>query len=236
MPDDPDMLEESTDLEPEAGTSADQTTTPPPWGDDFDAQRAWDTIQKQRAREEELEKDAKAYQRLQSDDDAFREFLEAKGLTLDDGSDDDEDDEFAEEPDPVLSEINELKAWREQQEQERAEARKRADLDAFNAHLEELAEGSGVELTARERKLLLQESLEAAGTRDKWVTGEATEAAFKEHLAWREGISKGAVKKLVAGKKAPHVPSGGQAATHVPSLDNDQERIDHMVRKLQANT
>lgn len=43
---------------PEAGAAqqAGQTPQTPPWGDDFDPERAWNTIQKLREREKELEK------------------------------------------------------------------------------------------------------------------------------------------------------------------------------------
>jgi hypothetical protein len=42
-------------------------------------------------------------------------------------------------------------------------------------------------------------------------------------------------RKWAQGKRAPHIAPHGQAATEVPNLDNRQDRIDFMVRRLQEN-
>lgn len=43
-------------------------------------------------------------------------------------------------------------------------------------------------------------------------------------------------RKWAKGKRsAPHIAPNGQAATEVPNLDNRQERVDYMVRRMQEN-
>jgi hypothetical protein len=40
-------------------------------------------------------------------------------------------------------------------------------------------------------------------------------------------------REWAKGKRAPHIAPNGQAATEVPNLDNRQDRVDWMVRRLQ---
>src|SRR5688500_13361811 len=91
----------------------------PPWGDDFDAQRAWETITKLRG----FEKQAKEFERIQSDDDARAEWLKSQGYEIaDDEPDDSDDEELFEEDDPIApvrTELEEIKQWKAQQEAEK---------------------------------------------------------------------------------------------------------------------
>lgn len=88
MADDPDDLAEEpveTAQEPVEPTTAEPEAEAHPWGEDFDPERAWNTIQNLR----QFEKQAKEYERLRSDPDAIYELARQAGLV-----------EEAEDPEP----------------------------------------------------------------------------------------------------------------------------------------
>jgi len=68
----------------------DQPSPPPPWGDDFDAQRAWNTIQRQRETERDLRTQLQARdrermtetERAQAERDQFRQERDEAQLEL----------------------------------------------------------------------------------------------------------------------------------------------------------
>ena len=167
---DPDLVDESA----EAAQSVEVADgSPPPWGDDFDAARAWQTISHLRGREKELESDAKAWKRFREDEDARRETLTELGYSIADDDDEDLDDEdFDDEPvtqvpKALQKELDELKTWRSQQEQKEAR-------QAFDDHLNSLAQGAEIELSPFERRAILAASIEAG------FKPQHTEKAFKE--------------------------------------------------------
>jgi hypothetical protein len=54
------------------------------------------------------------------------------------------------------------------------------------------------------------------------------------HQLWQER-NDARQQEWARSKRAPMFSPGGQTATEVPNLDNDQERQDYMTRRLQAN-
>ncbi len=204
-------------VEPDNTPSVEESA---PWGDDFDANRAWNTIQNLRAREKELEKDAAEYKRLTSDPDAYYEHGTRQGwVELEDTPEEPEDAE----PDdaPWSRDVAELKAWKEQQEQAAA-------LDAFNSDLNKLAGDAEVELSAAQRKLIMVESLN-----NGW-NQKATAEAFESLKADLEAQEQRAIDRYLASKKAPSPPRAGKAGEAVFDPTDRDARQRRMAEVAQA--
>jgi hypothetical protein len=211
---DEDATADTADAAQSEATDDTSTDAPPPWGDDFDAARAWNTISHLRGREKELEPVAKALERLRSgeDRDTFREIAATFGYEI---PEDDEPDDDGLEDDPVADvrkQVSELAAWRAQQENERK-------LSAHFDQVNKLAEGAEIALTDHERKLIFNEALT-----EKGLDTKLTEAAFQSIAAYRDEIRKQAIEGYRGSKKAPTVPPAGKSATQVPDLDSDKDR------------
>lgn len=132
--------------------------------------------------------------------------LEEYGLQWAEPDDTDLDDEDEDDPiAPLSREVEELREWRQQQEEN-------ADLAAFAADVDRLADGT--KLSQEDREFILNRSV-AHG----W-NSEATERAFKEWQDWREQIRKDAIAEYGKSKKAPFVSKVGQGATDAPDLDS----------------
>lgn len=223
---DPELVDESAD-----NTQSVETTdsSPPPWGDDFDAARAWQTISHLRKREQELESDAKAWKRFREDEDARRETLAELGYEFEEADDEDGPDEFEVDTAPVQipkalqKELDELKAWRSQQEQR--EAKK-----AFDDHISELAAQSEVSLTQFEKQAVLAASVQAG------FNPKSTEAAFKELLDYKRAEEQRIIEQYGASKKAPRFSSSGKSATNVKPIHEmtAKERQEYMLERFQT--
>jgi hypothetical protein len=222
MPDTPDIeAAESA----EAAQDAVQDDAPShPWGDDFDAERAWNTIQNLRAREKELEPVAKAFQRLESgeDIDTFKALAEKHGFEIpedDDVSDALYDDDGDGDDDPVDPRLSKVEKWIEEQEARAAKA-------AFDEHLERLQTENEIELPKPLQEAIYVQSINSG------FGPKATEAAFnavKEALAERD---KRVVESYLESKKAPHVSATGQSATENPDLSDEQTRQRWMIDRV----
>lgn len=210
---------EETPAEPEAVETTESTDSPP-WGEDFDAQRAWNTIQTLRGEVKEAKQGAQEVdvETLLRDPQRYAEVLDALGLEEVDEDPDqyDEDEEFVDPYEQRLSGVEEQMA--RQQEMD--------DLRAFSSHLQTLAQGAEVELTERDRQVLLNASQEYG------FNPEATEKAFKEYLEERKTFEKRVIEDYIKSKKnAPHVSTVGTNANEVPDLDDDQTRQKWMAER-----
>ena len=221
------MSDQSAEPTPEeVGTSQSEAGSPPPWGDDFNAERAWQTITHLRGREKELESAAKAYERLQEDEDARLEQLQKWGFEIEDGADDDEEDlpdygEEEEQPahDPRVDVL---------QEQLNSVLQANA-IREFNEDLDSAAKEAGVTLSQRDRVIVQRESMENG------FNPQATRNALNALKEEREELRKQAIEEYRSSKKAPHVSSVGRGATQVPDLDDQEQRIAWMTERAQAN-
>jgi hypothetical protein len=209
----------------EAAQSAPETTdAPPPWGEDFDAARAWQTITHQRKREAELETVAKEYERLKSDPDAQKEFLSTLGYEVED-----DDDMFDEQPQEnpevaaLKKQLEDLSTWRDREEAQRREA-------AFNADLDRLADKAEVELDPEDRELI---AYLASKNGPENFTPQAVEQAFEALLARYEQNAQRSMERMKKGKKAPVVtPAGTSAVPTPPNLDSHADRVKHMLERM----
>lgn len=221
--DDPTVADEGQAEAPQS-EAEEPTSTPVPWGDDFDPERAWKTITHLRDREKELEPNAKALERLRAgeDRDTFRELAEKFGYEIPDDEDDiEEPEDETVEDDPNNKRLAEIE--RKIQEREAAEAAKQ-----FEDHLDQLATGKEVELTSRQRKQILRDSLEAG------FSPEATEKAFNDLIEELSEYEKRAIERYTGSKKTPAVPPSGKSATQVPDLSNEKERHEWLKQRLAA--
>lgn len=128
-----------------------------------------------------------------------------------------EEDPYAAQLTPLQKELEELKAWK--QEQEAAKV-----ASSIRSHVDSLSTEAGVTLTDRDKEIIFSQAV--GGDQ---ISAESTEAAFKAHLEWRN-----ALLESVQAKPAPARPGTGQAATKQPDLDNEQERIAWMSARLQG--
>ena len=221
MSDELDLAAESADATAEPSTP-EAPDAPAPWGDNFDPDRAWRTITHLRDRERELESSAKAYQRLQEDETALREFLAEKGYEL---PDEDEDlDIDVEDDDPVAplrSEMESIKEYIAEQKAERT-------VDAFAKHLNELSTSAELELSDRDKQIVFRDALDLGG-----LTKANTEKAFKAHTEWLQELDSRLRQGWQEKKKAPTPATNtGKSATQVPDLDNDAARHAWLIEQV----
>lgn len=189
----------------------------PPWGDDFDAQRAWSTIQNLRG----VEKEYKEFQQNLRDPEKGPELLGEYGYELeaDDGEDADEwdDDQFGLEDevpqeDPNAKRLEELEAHIQRLDEQE-------DIKEFTSHLDDLAKDDEVELSDRDREYLFLASQKLG------FNPEATEKAWKEWVDGRKQYEQSVIEKYVGGKKnIPQVSKAGTSANEKPNLDDRNER------------
>ena len=222
MPDTPDI--EAAESAEAAQDAVPDNPSENPWGEDFDAPRAWNTVQNLRAREKELEPAAKAFSRLESgeDFDTFKTLAEKYGFEVaeeEPGSDALYDDDDDGDDDPVDPRLSKVEKWIEEQEARAAKA-------AFDEHLERLQTENELELPKPLQEAIYVQSI------NNGFGPKATEAAFnavKEALSERD---KRVVESYLESKKAPHVTPAGQSATESIDLHDPKQRQDRMIERL----
>lgn len=208
--------------EAETDTQGDVTSdapTTPPWGDDFQAEKAWSTIQAQRAAEKELKSELQRLKRLEEDENAWLEHGREKFPDQFAADDESPEDEFLEDDDePEVMTKAEFKAWQAEQEAARlAEANQQqfaADLDRFVGDRELSEYGNG------------------------WIhnqTYDGPEDLEKAVNSWfdYEDELRGSKPR---NKKAAHVVTGGKAVTGtVDYSEMTRDQInEHMVARARA--
>lgn len=197
-----------------------------PWGDDFDAQRAWDTITKLRG----FEKQAKEFERIQSDEEARAEWLKSQGYEItddDEEADDPDEEDFEFEDDERPTEVRDPRV--DDLLAERAQTQIRTDLDRFNAE-------SGWELDDDDRRAIEVRARLQGG--DKGFGPKELEAAHKWFIDRLERAASAGVERAKKPKpKAPHVTRGGKAATETPGWNDMtwEQQAEEMARRVQAN-
>lgn len=203
------------------------TQLPEGWEGEWNPDRAKATIERLRGREKELSAIEKQWNALQNDDQAFQEFVTQRGFTFED--DEPEEDawgpdtqEFADEVNPLDERLSKAEQFIQQQEAER-------ELGAVNAHVNELAQSAGIELSDVERDSLLRAAY-AEGTPYK----NLTEKAFQTHLAWRKDFEEKVKKDYLKSKRAPAPPQPGVAGEEAPDPRDHKGRKARIAARLAA--
>lgn len=222
------MADQEATPEAEAASASE---TPAPWGEDFNPERAWNTISHLRGVEKELEPKAKQYERLVNgeDPDAVQEILEKYGYEISNDDDEEEEtDELAEWEDPTAAELAalkkeqaELKAWKDAQEGMQQVA-------AFESTVDALAEKDHVELEDFHKLYIAQQ---VSGN----PTPKAIEKAYTDLKSRLEEGQKKTIGNHIKSKSAPSGPGGGESASEVPDLNSRAEIVAHMQSKMQQD-
>lgn len=220
--DEPNEITETTeDQSSEAAETAAEGSDSPPWGDDFDAQRAWNTIQNLRSETKELKQQSQRARELEQqwdDDEALLARLRERGYEFED--DEQYNDQGYDDPDERIT----------RQEARLAQLEAENARRAFNADLDELASDAGVKLSARDRQII------EGDTTKYGANPAALEKAFKEYVEERKAYEKSVIDAYVKGKKsAPRVPKVGSEATERLDLDDRAERVAAMVERYQQS-
>lgn len=215
-----------------AQAAVEQSNPTPPWGDDFNAERAWKLVEDLRDDKEKLSSKASRYE---TDLDAFRELAEKHGFEIPDG--DDEYDGFEadygaastdEEPyeDPYDSRLTRLEQWEQEQ-------RLRADLDGLSAHVDELASEANLELSDEMKDLAMRLAVQDP----QKIGPQQTQEAFKTFLGVLQGYGERYKDEYLKSKRADPGPQPGTAGEQKfdPKSPNaDQERQARIAARLTA--
>lgn len=212
--------------EPIAAETA-ETSDAPPWGEDFDPERAWNTIQTQRAEAKELKQSAQRARELEAqwdDEDAHFAFLANRGYQFGDDEEDDLDLYEDEGPDPTIEELKAVKADLAELRQDKAERE-------FNADLSKLAKAAEVTLSERDRKLIQHATNEGGGN------PSALKKAFEQWDEERKAYETEVIERYRESKKAPHVSKVGKQATDTPDYENmsRSDRVKAMAERVNVD-
>lgn len=214
---------------------APSTEAPPPWGEDFSPERAWQTITHLRGREKELEPHHKTLERLQSgeDLDTFRRLAEKYGFEVPDEVEDELEDDGGEE-DPRDQQLKQLEERLSRQEQQYVERTRREQWAGWTDHVKQLADAEGYELSERDLKRLAFESADEANFP---IEPAAAKKILSDYLAESEEIAKARMERWKSSKKAPHVSPAGKAGSGPkPDLTTTQGREAYFRERLGGTT
>lgn len=201
-------------VEPQVEAPAtERPVMPDGWTGEFDPHRAKATIDRLREFERQVNN-------LGSDPDAAARFMaERHGWELADDEPvyDAPDDEGFD--DPHASEIAELKAWKESQEQQQTEA-------AIASHVGELTAESDLSL---EEKQWLFEQAKAPG-----FTEKRTEQLVSQYLARAKAREEAAIERYLESKRAPAPPQEGKAGEPKPDPWDSDARAARIAARITA--
>jgi hypothetical protein len=161
---------------------------------------------------------------------------EALGIEFDEGEPpaDDEDHQDPFEPyDARIAALEERDNRRESEQQELENAR--AVREILDAQLEELMPGAKHPDPEVAKGVRFDQDQVLAYAINALPVGEdGLPPIALAHQLWQERAD-ARQQEWARSKRAPMFSPGGQTATEVPNLDNDQERQDYMTRRLMAN-
>lgn len=199
-----------------------------PWGDDFQPDRAWQAIQNGRQTEKELKERLQSEQSVWDDENALLARIAEKYPHLIAEEDEDDIPELEDEDDdPVVHDprVDDLLAWREEQQVARAQ-------EAFDQHYNELAAAAkqqhGVDLPAE----MFAGAIVAAAMQDpRGLTRDTTEETFSKLVEWAKA------QKAAEQPQVPSPPPTGRqgAIDHKPGDRNSRrERIANILASQQT--
>jgi hypothetical protein len=201
-------------------------TSSPPWGDDFDPDRAWKAIQSGRETEKELKERLRAEQSVWDDEDALYQKLSEKYPDwVTDGASEEpvDDDEFEDDDDPRDQELKELRERQSAHDEWIAEQKNQASIKAYNADVDEVQTAREVEFDEDDRVLIAQKA--ASYTNGGGFTKKELEKAVDWLIARDERIAQARFEKVKSSKRAPHVSAAGKAGKGPqPDMDTIEGR------------
>ena len=243
LDDDPTMADESAD-EPTEQSAVEAETpdveapvsedAPPPWGEDFDPSRAWNTITHLRDREKELAKQVKEFERLRSDPEAQRAFLNELGYELEDEPEETADDDEPEYDDPAMARIAALEKRLAEKERTESEAAGRAALEEQVEYAKKRMDATFEQLQvsdADEREWIVNKALTLDPIVDE--NGRQVPDIATAHKAFNELFTR--KQKAWADTKNAPVVQPGTAGTQVPDLSDPEQRHEWMRQRLLAS-
>lgn len=186
MSEDPTQAAESAEI---AQSAVESEGSPAPWGDDFNPERAWNTITHLRGREKELESEAKQWKQFREDEEFRRQQLSELGYEFEeDDEDDDTDDELAAQPahDPRVDQLI----------AERAQERYERDLGKF----------AGDRELSTQAKDWIQYTTSRSGN-----SPEALEKAVHAWVEYEDGLRESVKRERPKPPTPPSTPSPGRA-------------------------
>lgn len=172
---------------------------------------------------------------LREDDDAFAEFIRARGFELDENEDDGEyeDDEDDEDLSPYEQRLASLEEQNQELRQTVMSGTERRFREDFDAHVDRLAVEA--ELTLDEDDKIVLWAKSAAKNKGTPST-QGTEDAFKAFVEREEKRFEARMESYRKSKKAPRVPASGKTATEAPpDLDKREERVRFMTERMLAS-
>lgn len=193
------MSEETTEAAESAETAqgAVESETSAPWGDDFSAEKAWNTIQTQRESEKELKERLRQAEQVWEDDQALRERLQAKGFEFADDADEDDDDFGDDDDGPQF--------LTKQEYEERERQRQVADSNRqFASDLKELT-------SERELSKYGKDLISAKYERGEFKNASELKTALTEWFEWEDSLKETGLRSRPKPPTPPTAPGAGRA-------------------------
>ena len=186
MSDDPTQAAESAEI---AQSAVETESSPPPWGEDFNPERAWNTITHLRGREKELESEAKQWKQFREDEEFRKQQLAELGYEFEEEPDD--EDDYEDEPAQPAQDprVDALIA-------ERAQERYERDLEKF----------SGDRELSTQAKDWIQYTTARTGN-----SPEALEKAVKAWVEYEDGLRETARRERPKPPTPPSAPQSGRS-------------------------
>jgi hypothetical protein len=195
--------------EPEV--TADPAVETAPFEGEFDADRARRTIDNLRAREKELSVAAKEYERLTTDPSAYTQFGAQQGWVE---LPEEEEPEYSYTPEPVADpRVDELVAWRDEQNALSVKAAFDRDLDALAAKAE-------LQIDEDDRMSLLVKAVNLSSGN---LGPDQTAEVFEAFAARKEQERRAWIDSYTKSKQAPAAPVDGPQGEPRFDLSNMSE-------------
>jgi hypothetical protein len=198
-----------------------QQGAPPPWGEDFNPQRAWDTITAQRESEATLKQQLQESQQVkdlweaaQNDPELQAQILGLWGYDIEGNEDPGSQQEQAFQDPRVDALLQERQAEQ--------------DANLLTGHIQQLAEKEGVALSDGQFQRLFRDAVDAG------LNPQGTEQVFKQFVEDRKQEEQAIIDRYVKSKRTPRPASGGVPGSEKVDLSNEEERLKAFAATLES--
>lgn len=210
-------------VDPEAQSATEATEQQPeapstPWsGEEYQPERAYQTIQHLRG----FEKQAREFDRLQNDPQALEQFLTGLGYAVEDPSE--QQDEFADPTEQLAARLEQLEQSlsardeRDNSEQRAVQVRQLVDRQLEQLGVTDEEDGNDILAYAIHALPPTEDGLpDVKGAFDRFQTRQQAHQ-----------------KQWVQSKRAPHTLAGGGEGTKQPPRDTHEQRVAYAMQRLQ---